>query len=111
MNPGWTHAWLQPGRHVVCRRVGTWIDHYFLQCCLGNQLPVIGMVYTVRKALVIEGTVTIHLCEIVNPVFDYRDGTGEIAFAARLFAPVKYSRFKWSEYLPAPLAPTATEFV
>ena len=59
-----------------------------------NELvPTVGEIYTIRDIVYPKGLMIAcyHFVEIVNPIFEYREGMRECCFDARCFRPVDLS--------------------
>lgn len=55
-----------------------------------EEYPVYGRIYTIREFVEHKGMIGILLEEIVNPIYQYKEGPGETAFGIRNFRPMEH---------------------
>lgn len=69
------------GQQIVC------VEQFHGE--LGETLPIVGCVYTIRDIAVFDDKIGFHLEEIVNPPMAYRRGIRECHFWCKGFRPVR----------------------
>lgn len=89
---------------------------------IGNTIPIIGKKYTVRDIIRVDENICIRLEEIINPIFEYFNGSMECCFEIENFREIQFPplieleikqalRAPNPDYTPAKLSPEEKEWM